>query len=64
LKVGDKFTLCVKENSYNCIIANISDYREPSMKYAIDFYKNGIFIDTYFAGDEFFIKNENNISKE
>lgn len=54
MKVGDKFTLNVEGNSYNCKITNISDYREPSMKYAIDLFKDKTYIDTYFAGEKFF----------
>jgi len=64
MKVGDKFTLNAEGNFYNCKITNISDYREPSMKYALDLYRNGTYIDTYFAGEEFFIQNKDNILME
>lgn len=64
MKAGDKFTLTAEGISYNCKIVNISDYREPSMKYAVDLYKDDAYIDTYFCGEDFFTKNEDNISME
>ena len=61
IKVGDKFILrSINGISYIIKIANISDYRPPEMRYAIDIfdgYGNPMNIDFEFVGDEFFTKN-------
>lgn len=60
-KVGDKFILHSENGmDYKIIIENVNDYREPSMRYAIDVEDgNGIHPDdVMFVGDDFLSKCE------
>ena len=65
MKVNDEYVLHSSNGmDYKIIIVNINDYREPSMKYALDVWDgNGVSCgeDVYFVGDDFF--NKNNIEK-
>ena len=65
MKVNDEYVLHSSNGmDYKIVIVNINDYREPSMKYALDVWDgNGVFCgeDVYFVGDDFF--NKNNIEK-
>ena len=57
INVGDKFVLhSVNGMDYDIKIVNMSDYREPDMKYAIDVYDaNGMYAgDVLFVGEDFF----------
>ena len=63
INVGDKFVLhSVNGMDYDIEIVNVSDYREPDMKYAIDVYdKNGVSVyidDVLFVGEDFIRKCE------
>ena len=56
VKVGDKFILhSVNGMDYSIEVINVSDYREPSMKYGIDMYDgNGTYVgDVIFVDDSF-----------
>lgn len=60
-KVGDKYILRSSNGmSYNIEIVNVSEFREPSMKYAADVHDgNGVYAgDAMFFGDEFLNKCE------
>ena len=65
MKVNDEYVLHSSNGmDYKIIIVNINDYRESSMKYALDVWdENGVSCgeDVYFVGDDFFDKN--NIEK-
>ena len=55
-KVGDKFILhSVNGMDYDIEVVNVSNYREPSMKYGIDMYDgNGTYVgDVLFVDDSF-----------
>jgi len=62
MKVRDKFILnSVNGKKYDCDIVNISDYREPEMKYLLDIYIGDMYIGEKFVGDSFFIDNADKI---
>ena len=57
VKVGDKYILHSSNGmDYSIKVINVSDYREPSMKYGIDMYDgNGTYAgDVLFVGEDFF----------
>lgn len=61
INVGDEFVLHSKNGmDYKISVVNINDFREPSMKYAIDMEDgNGVQSpDVIFVGEEFFSKCE------
>lgn len=60
-KVGDKYILHSSNGmDYDIEIVNVSDYREPDMKYGVDVYdKNRIYVgDVMFVGENFLNKCE------
>lgn len=57
VKVGDKYVLHSSNGmDYSIKVINVSDYREPSMKYGVDVYDgNGAYAgDVLFVGENFF----------
>ena len=57
IKVGDKFILHDSSGSdYKFEIININDFREPSMRYAVQLYDSygEPYRELYFIGDDFF----------
>lgn len=66
IKEGDAYILHSEDgNDYVIRIFNINECREPSMKYAIDWFLNNVRLnnDVNFVGDEFFIMNINKLEK-
>lgn len=65
IRERDKFILFndEKEELCTCIVANISEYREPCFKYALDIDCDRTFLngDFAFVGDDWFIKNKDRI---
>ena len=60
-KVGDKYILHSSNGmDYDIEVVNVSDYREPDMKYGVDVYDgNGIYAgDIMFVGESFLCKCE------
>lgn len=61
VKVGDKYILHSSNGmNYSIEIINVSDFREPSMKYGADVYDgNGVYAgDVMFFDDDFLCKCE------
>ena len=57
IKIGDKFILHDSSGlDYKFEIININDFREPSMRYAIQAYDpyGNEYDDIHFIGDDFF----------
>lgn len=64
IKVRDKFILH-SQRDYKIEVVSVSNFREPSMKYALDVRtQNGEpYSDDYvFVGDDFFINNADKIT--
>lgn len=53
-KVGDKYYFQSAGATYLAEIVNVNEWREPSMKYAVDVYFQGkaVYEDVLFVGDE------------
>ncbi len=67
IQVGDVYILHSEDgNDYEIRLFNINECREPSMKYAVDWFYNNkpVNKDVIFIGDEFFIKNINKLEKK
>ena len=64
-KVGDKYYFQSAGVTYLAEIVNVNEWREPSMKYAVDIYFQGktVYEDVFFVGDEQ-IKNWKYIGNE
>jgi hypothetical protein len=66
MHVGDKFILHSENGkNYTIEIVNVNEYREPSLKYAVDTWddEGNHPEDVMFFGDEFFEKNKSKIEK-
>lgn len=67
IQVGDVYILHSEDgNDYEIRVLNINECREPNMKYAVDWFLNGVPMnkDVVFNGDEFFIANINKLEKK
>ena len=66
MHVGDKFILHSENGkNYTIEIVNVNEYRESSLKYAVDTWddEGNHPEDVMFFGDEFFEKNKSKIEK-
>lgn len=70
IKIGDRFEFCSSTPTpygkhFEIEVVNINDFREPSMRYAIDIWdENGLpESDVKFIGDDFFVENKKNLVK-